>query len=523
MNRSIMSAILFATLAFSAFAQQRDAAAKPQAGSPAVQARVPIPILEFRHSKAKDALHFEDSLDSYVPNPFVEGFTCVNTGGSPAMNVTAFVYLPANTVLADSTESLRKAYPSPMMTWHAGDSLPEIQWAIRYTKRLRYDTQLDFKFVAGGVDSANTPIDSVYHFCHMLVPGLQPSYTCLGLRIPDSLALNAEGTDVTPNPFTITHSIWNSSHQTGTINVVDLNYPIGDGLTLDPSTPKTRTLNRTLAPGDTLTVTWVMHVQNRITRRFVQIMSVAYDDEGNPIACDDAMPIANLLTGLACASKTSDSLIRYTVVNGAHEPETWIISSTLTSTGGAPVTDVDVELELMDSSLVALQEFDPDFPDNTNPKGAAVLLSKASRTFEWGFRSAAPNHSGVSKFLQYSVRYRSKETAAFVSGCTSTVEVFAATLGASQPPAPQGYELRQNTPNPFSSVTTISYDIPSAMHVRVSVYDVLGREVGVLENALREAGRHSAVFEAPQMPNGIYMCRFEAAGIVKNIRMLLLR
>ena len=61
------------------------------------------------------------------------------------------------------------------------------------------------------------------------------------------------------------------------------------------------------------------------------------------------------------------------------------------------------------------------------------------------------------------------------------------------------------------------------MHVRVSVYDVLGREVGVLENALREAGRHSAGFEAPQMPNGIYMCRFEAAGIVKNIRMLLLR
>ena len=129
----------------------------------------------------------------------------------------------------------------------------------------------------------------------------------------------------------------------------------------------------------------------------------------------------------------------------------------------------------------------------------------------------------MSKFLQYTVKYKSKETASVVSGCSATVEVFAGILGTSQPPAPTGIALHQNLPNPFSSATTISYEVPRAVQVRITVYDVFGREVGRPVDAVMDAGRHNALFNGVQLPDGMYVCRMEAADVVKSMRMLLLR
>ncbi|MBL0176844.1 MAG: hypothetical protein IPP94_16545 [Ignavibacteria bacterium] len=241
-----------------------------------------------------DSLLMVESLDSYMPNPFEVTLTCTNRGGLPALGVTGFVYLPANTELADSTESLRKAFPSPMNEWRPGDTVPRVTWRVRYTSRPRIDEYPDFRFIVGGADDEQNPTDSVGTMCRMRVKGVRFFPRCLHIQMPDSLPVNQDGTDVTPNPFTIRYGLWNPSHQTGTIQRIDLNYPMGNGLSLDPATPKTHNVNRTLAPGDTLTVTWVMHVENRITRRYVQITAIAYDEEDNPMPCMRDMLIANV-------------------------------------------------------------------------------------------------------------------------------------------------------------------------------------------------------------------------------------
>ena len=85
-----------------------------------------------------------------------------------------------------------------------------LTWKVRYTKKLRYDTQLDFRFVVGGITPLGIPTDSAETWCSVRVPGLAPAFDCITV-LPDSCALNLSKTDVTPNPFTLTYKVWNSS------------------------------------------------------------------------------------------------------------------------------------------------------------------------------------------------------------------------------------------------------------------------------------------------------------------------
>ncbi len=67
-------------------------------------------------------------------------------------------------------------------------------------------------------------------------------------------------------------------------------------------------------------------------------------------------------------------------------------------------------------------------------------------------------------------------------------------------------------PNPFNPLTTIRYTLAADGPVRLAIYDVLGREVAVLTEGTQNAGTHEAVFNATQVPSGLYLYRLEIAG-----------
>jgi hypothetical protein len=74
-----------------------------------------------------------------------------------------------------------------------------------------------------------------------------------------------------------------------------------------------------------------------------------------------------------------------------------------------------------------------------------------------------------------------------------------------------GIQLYQNYPNPFNPVTNIGYTVgvvsgqsPAAIMVKLAVYDLLGREVGVLVNDVREPGLYSVTWNASHMASGVY-------------------
>ena len=75
---------------------------------------------------------------------------------------------------------------------------------------------------------------------------------------------------------------------------------------------------------------------------------------------------------------------------------------------------------------------------------------------------------------------------------------------------PVGIVLEQNYPNPFNPSTTITFSLDAPQHVRVAVYDQLGREVAQLANGMMSPGRHEVSFDAGTLPSGSYHCRLEA-------------
>ena len=81
----------------------------------------------------------------------------------------------------------------------------------------------------------------------------------------------------------------------------------------------------------------------------------------------------------------------------------------------------------------------------------------------------------------------------------------------------------QSPRNPFNPSTTIAFDIPVRSNVRLTVYDVLGREVAVLFNGVRETGRYSAVWNASNAASGMYFFRLEADRFTAVRKMLLMK
>ncbi len=90
-------------------------------------------------------------------------------------------------------------------------------------------------------------------------------------------------------------------------------------------------------------------------------------------------------------------------------------------------------------------------------------------------------------------------------------------------PVPSTTTLDPNFPNPFNPTTTIPFSLPKAMRVRLSVHDALGREVAVLVDGKRAAGRHAVSWDAAGHPTGPYFLRLEAGGNTFTRAMLLMK
>lgn len=88
---------------------------------------------------------------------------------------------------------------------------------------------------------------------------------------------------------------------------------------------------------------------------------------------------------------------------------------------------------------------------------------------------------------------------------------------------PANATLGRNYPNPFNPSTTIPFELNSAAHVRLEVYDMLGRRVALLIDQPLQVGSHTARFEADTLPSGMYITRMQTEGEVLTQKMLLVK
>jgi hypothetical protein len=90
-------------------------------------------------------------------------------------------------------------------------------------------------------------------------------------------------------------------------------------------------------------------------------------------------------------------------------------------------------------------------------------------------------------------------------------------------PLPEELALLQNYPNPFNAQTTISFDLPYGGNASLTIYNILGQEVATLLNESISAGRHDVLWNAADLPSGLYFARLDYGGKTRNIKMLLLK
>jgi uncharacterized repeat protein (TIGR02543 family) len=88
---------------------------------------------------------------------------------------------------------------------------------------------------------------------------------------------------------------------------------------------------------------------------------------------------------------------------------------------------------------------------------------------------------------------------------------------------PTTFALRQNYPNPFNPRTMIEYDLPTRAFVSLSVYNVLGHEVGTLVHSVQEAGVKRVEFDGTELPSGIYLCKVVADKFTATIKMVFIK
>ena len=88
---------------------------------------------------------------------------------------------------------------------------------------------------------------------------------------------------------------------------------------------------------------------------------------------------------------------------------------------------------------------------------------------------------------------------------------------------PEKFDLKPNYPNPFNPSTQIAFDLPESADVRLTVFDVLGRQVATLINQPMKAGTHTVSFDAQRLASGVYIYRLEAGSFSMTRNMMLIK
>lgn len=88
---------------------------------------------------------------------------------------------------------------------------------------------------------------------------------------------------------------------------------------------------------------------------------------------------------------------------------------------------------------------------------------------------------------------------------------------------PAKYSLEQNYPNPFNPATKINYSIEKNGFVKLTVFDVTGREVKTLVSGNVNAGSHSVEFDASKLNSGLYFYKLESGEYSEVRKMILIK
>ncbi|MCK5078738.1 MAG: T9SS type A sorting domain-containing protein, partial [Bacteroidales bacterium] len=83
--------------------------------------------------------------------------------------------------------------------------------------------------------------------------------------------------------------------------------------------------------------------------------------------------------------------------------------------------------------------------------------------------------------------------------------------------------LHQNYPNPFREETTFAFDLASSANVRISIFDMMGRELATVANRQYTAGSHEINWNIGNLSPGQYFYKIQTDHYVEVKSMLIVK
>lgn len=149
--------------------------------------------------------------------------------------------------------------------------------------------------------------------------------------------------------------------------------------------------------------------------------------------------------------------------------------------------------------------------ENVPEKFEVWLIDMHSRATQNLRESNTYSFSNTSEFVPHSI--------ALVVGSSTYIQEKLLEVEA----VPSVFQLFQNYPNPFNPITTIRYGLPSASHVNLKVYNILGEEVMTLLDEYQQKGFRVVELNAQNLPSGVYYYRIQAGEFVQSKKLILIK
>lgn len=250
---------------------------------------------------------------------------------------------------------------------------------------------------------------------------------------------------------------------------------------------------------------------------------------------------SNTLRGASLASVVYDGAPRMMIVSRVFYENNWNIQYHYSPTGGATVGSWSqgfIEASLNKSS---------GYPNVTWLRGDIYSFKTAftldsggiTRAYYAGFNGVAwnsPSRMPVGN-LQADTTFNSPVAGYRIGGgdncltiwnnfypvyasynCLTTVGISGNNNGI-----PEKYYLYQNYPNPFNPLTSIKFDIPKQSFVKITVYDITGKEIETLVNHVKESGRYEVNWDGSNYASGVYFYKIEAEAFSEQRKMILIK
>ena len=83
--------------------------------------------------------------------------------------------------------------------------------------------------------------------------------------------------------------------------------------------------------------------------------------------------------------------------------------------------------------------------------------------------------------------------------------------------------MNPSYPNPFNTITTISYELPESGHVSIVIFDMVGREMITLVNNFEKEGYHSVNWDATNFSSGMYFVKMISGEFIQTQKVMLVK